>query len=484
MIGVWDTVELEFEGKTAGNPFTDYEIYGEFTSGNGVKKASGFYDGDGVYKIRFMPEQEGCYSYRVYGSFSDKEFCGSFEAGKATSSGPVKAKGRHFVYSDGTPYYSIGTTCYGWSNQREELQDQTIDTLRESSFNKIRFCIFPKHYDYNYRDPARFPYIGTPVSRVGINKFTFEDYYNISPENKWDLTRFDTEYFKMIDRNIVRLMELGIEADLILFHPYDRWGFSNMPAEANELYLKYVTARFSAYRNVWWSLANEYDLCKSKTIEDWENYADIVTKNDPYSHLISIHNCVKLYDFTKPWVTHCSVQRQVGENELDNIYSWLDKYNKPIVIDEMCYEGNIEQYWGNISGQEMTRRMWKTVVLGAYPGHSECYLNEDIWWSHGGRLYGESYKRFGFLHRIMSEIGFLHPVDYTAAENTDGSVRLEYYGEHRPCYKIFKLGDERCRIEVIDTWGMTVEDMGIHSGNVKIELPAREYMAVRITKQR
>lgn len=54
----------------------------------------------------------------------------------------------------------------------------------------------------------------------------------------------DTEYFKMIDRNIVRLMELGIEADLILFNPYDRWGFSNMPAEANELYLKYVTARF------------------------------------------------------------------------------------------------------------------------------------------------------------------------------------------------------------------------------------------------
>ena len=229
-------------------------------------------------------------------------------------------------------------------------------------------------------------------------------------------------------------------------------------------------------------LANEYDLCKNKTIKDWENYARIVTSNDPYSHLISIHNCVKLYDFTKPWVTHCSVQRQVGENELDNIYNWLDKYNKPIVIDEMCYEGNIEQHWGNISGQEMTRRMWKTVILGAYPGHSECYLNEDIWWSHGGSLYGESHKRFGFLLRIMTETGQLHPVDYMAAENEDGTARLEYYGEHRPCYKIFELDENQHKIEVIDTWNMTIEDRGIHSGTVKIDLPVREYMAIKITK--
>lgn len=26
---VWDTAEFAFKGKTSGNPFTDYEIYGE-----------------------------------------------------------------------------------------------------------------------------------------------------------------------------------------------------------------------------------------------------------------------------------------------------------------------------------------------------------------------------------------------------------------------------------------------------------------------
>ena len=61
-------------------------------------------------------------------------------------------------------------------------------------------------------------------------------------------------------------MELGIEADLIVMHPYDRWGFSMMSKEEDDLYWKYVIARFAAYRNVWWSLANEYDLMPQKSL--------------------------------------------------------------------------------------------------------------------------------------------------------------------------------------------------------------------------
>lgn len=480
---VWDVAEFEFHGYSDKNPFVDYEIFGEFTSENETKTVSGFYDGNGIYRIRFMPSFEGEYKYRVYGSFSDTKYTGSFTVSGISGHGMVSADGTHFKYSDGTPYYSIGTTCYAWACQSKELQAQTIESLKNSAFNKIRFCIFPKHYDYNYRNPIMFPYEGTPVDNSKINKYNFEDYRADNTENCWNFSKFNTEYFKMLDRNIEALMELGIEADIILFHPYDRWGFSKMPAEANDLYLKYVTARYSAYRNVWWSLANEYDLCEYKTVDDWEHYAEIVTENDLYGHLISIHNCVELYDFSKPWVTHCSIQRQVGELELDNIPKWTEKYQKPIVIDEMCYEGNIEQYWGNISAQEMTRRMWKTVILGAYPGHSECYLNDDIWWSHGGKLYGESHKRFRFLHKVMTECGRLHPIDYTIAENEDGSVKLQYFGEHRPCYKVFNFGNEKYQIDIIDTWNMTVEDKGAFTGTVKIELPAREYMAIRWIKR-
>ena len=91
-------------------------------------------------------------------------------------------------------------------------------------------------------------------------------------------------------------MILGIEADIILFHPYDRWGFCHMPDWADELYLKYVTARYSAYHNVWWSLSNEYDLNPFRTIADWERYAKIIMENDPYGHMRSIHNCMAFYE--------------------------------------------------------------------------------------------------------------------------------------------------------------------------------------------
>ena len=97
----------------------------------------------------------------------------------------------------------------------------------------------------------------------------------------------------------------GIEC----INPYDRWGFSDMGKEADDLYWNYCAARFSAYRNVWWSLANEYDILRNKTLADWERYASILCEKDPYKHLRSVHNCLTYYDYTRPWVTHCSVQR-------------------------------------------------------------------------------------------------------------------------------------------------------------------------------
>ena len=70
--------------------------------------------------------------------------------------------------------------------------------------------------------------------------------------------------------------------------------------EDDDRYWKYVLARFSAYRNVWWSLANEYDLMHEKTLSDWERYASIICEKDPYHHLRSIHNCKAYYDYNLP----------------------------------------------------------------------------------------------------------------------------------------------------------------------------------------
>ena len=51
----WDVLEVTVSGPKEGNPFCDQWIKGTFCCKNEKKTVDGFYDGDGVYKVRFMP---------------------------------------------------------------------------------------------------------------------------------------------------------------------------------------------------------------------------------------------------------------------------------------------------------------------------------------------------------------------------------------------------------------------------------------------
>jgi len=120
-----------------------------------------------------------------------------------------------------------------------------------------------------------------------------------------------------------------------------------MPAEADDRYLRYVLARLSAYRNVWWSLANEYDLMKAKSTQDFDRFFHIVEQHDPSSHLRSVHYSRVMYDYARPWVTHASLQTY----DFNAAPGYLEAWRKPVVYDEIMYEGNLNRRWGNISGQ-------------------------------------------------------------------------------------------------------------------------------------
>ena len=54
----WGMLEVSVNGPTEGNPFTEQSFFGTFTSKNEKVRATGFYDGEGVYKVRFMPSFE------------------------------------------------------------------------------------------------------------------------------------------------------------------------------------------------------------------------------------------------------------------------------------------------------------------------------------------------------------------------------------------------------------------------------------------
>lgn len=497
----WGVFEVSCEGISEGNPFVERQIVGHFAGGNERVDVEGFYDGDGIYRVRFMPSFEGSYRFTIDGNYGGGVEEGAFDVtppGEGNH-GPVRvANTYHFAYEDGTPYYPLGTTCYVWDLQSDERIEQTILTLKDSAFTKIRFCILPKHYDYNLGEPRSYPYEGTPMDSGVLTKDNFMGYMGKSEGNHFDLERFNPQHFRHIEACIGRLGKLGIEADLIVMHPYDRWGFSSMTKEQDALYWNYVIARFAAYRNVWWSLANEYDLLFHKTIEDWEGYAKILSRKDPYHHLRSIHNCRPFYDHSRPWITHCSIQRQDLYKSAEFVNEWRERYQKPVVLDEIAYEGNIQHGWGNISAQEMLRRFWEAVCRGGYPGHGETYLHEEdiLWWSHGGQLHGESHKRFHLLYQIMKETPGLGLAPYEKCgwdevcavpeEEFMSPVKsyyLYYYSFMRPSFREYYFDDETAyEVKVIDTWEMTVESKGIFTGKFRVELPGKAYMAVQIKK--
>lgn len=73
----WGIYEVALDGPKEGNPFTEQRVTGTFHSINETVSCDGFYDGDGIYRIRFMPSFEGEYTYQIQTTFG-KEYEGHF----------------------------------------------------------------------------------------------------------------------------------------------------------------------------------------------------------------------------------------------------------------------------------------------------------------------------------------------------------------------------------------------------------------------
>jgi hypothetical protein len=507
----WDRFEVALKHTYTGNSFMDVKLSATFTSKDSTYIIDGFYDGDNTFKIRFMPEKTGSWQYVTKSNvpqFNNKK--GWFDCVKAIGNnhGIVRVSNMYsFKYADGKDYYPVGTTSYAWNHMGRQLQETTLQTLKTSSFNKVRMCVFPKNYDLVKEEPEIYPFVA-----IGIEK---------GPDGKerktWDFTTFNPAFFTVLEKQIDELNKIGIEADLILFHPYDkgRWGFDSLSMDVNIRYIKYITARLGAFRNVWWSVANEWDLVKYKSHDEWITLSKTVAASDPYHHLLSIHGSTAKYiEYWLPYFTHVSIQDESPVLNWGAASILRNAYYKPVIYDEVGYEGNLKSRWGRYSGEEMTYLMWMGIIGGTYVTHGESYMFKDatdtIFWAKGGTFKGTSWKRAGFLKKILEESpGPLEPADisrdfYTATAGK--GYYIVYFGKEMNENWFFNLPVKnakfekpkpgmRYKVEVIDTWDMTVEtyqevfelsaanDSRFYDKEMKkIKLPLKPYIALRITE--
>jgi hypothetical protein len=493
----WGVFETALSGPASGNPFTDVQLSARFTHENSAIDVKGFYDGDGVYRIRFMPDATGDWQYVTRSNIARLSGIGdSFicTAPTGNNHGPVRVRYTyHFAYADGRPFVPIGTTCYNWAHESEAVQAQTLATLKSSPFDKVRMMLLP-----GKKPAALYPY-----ARDAAGHF--------------DPGRFDPVFFHHLEQRIAQLGDEGIQADLILFNPYHKgvmdW-FDGLDDAADDRYLEYVVSRLGAYRNIWWSLANEYGQVKHKTDDDWDHFFQIVRENDPYAHLRSIHNAAKFYDSSKSWVTHASIQNGSAVADFGRAVLYRELVQKPVVYDEVCYEGNIDRRWGDLSGEEMVKRFWLGTIAGTYVGHGEVLTDPAggvAWTSGGGKLLGQSPARIAFLRKILEDgpAEGIDPIDETYETRFGGKAGefyIVYFGDDTPAEWIFSLPRDpphkdalnagmNFHVDILDTWNMTIRPVdrvfttGMPGdsrypavGDAVIKLPGKPYIALRIER--
>jgi hypothetical protein len=474
----WGMFELSLAGPSGGNPFKDISLTAAFTQGHRSVQVTGFYDGDGMYLVRFMPDAPGRWEYETQSSA--KELAGHSGGFTCTppspgNHGPVETAHQfHFEHADGTSYFPFGTTTYAYLFATDEAAAESLVGMKQY-FNKSRLCVLPKPLGPD--GPKLLPFPNPTSDKNGRG-------------GKPDYTRFNPAYFQLLERRLMDLQKANIEADLILFHPYDAWGYKAMGAENDDFYLRYVIARLSAFRNVWWAIANEYDLVRSKTMSDWDRFFRITQAEDPYSHLRSIHHSRVIYDQSKPWVTHASLQSYDFEKSADRRAAW----NKPIVYDEIQYEGDVDRRWGNLSAEEMTRRFWLATVRGVYASHGEVFGTTDDdptpqpTWSDAGKLRGESAPRILFLRHLLEKITKVGLNEYEGAyylsAGTPNELILYYFDYHRPARYDFPLPTTaNFSGTLIDPYAMTMTPVpGTFTGKSRLSLPSKPYRAVLFQK--
>ncbi|MDR0999313.1 MAG: DUF5060 domain-containing protein [Clostridiales bacterium] len=486
----WGIFEIELKAKTEfDNPFTQGELAAKFVIGGKSVNVFGFYDGDNIWRIRFMPQEEGEYSFLI--SSNMPEFTG--QTGSFTcmppsegNHGPVRVyKKYHFAYDDGEPFFVLGTSCYAWTTRSDEMRKQTLESLSQYAFTKLRFGFFPKrlqglpNIDITY-DPPILPYEGE--------------------RGHLDLQRFNPVYFRRFEEDVRALLNMGIEADIMLFHFYDFgfWGINpGLTAEEDLLYVRYMAARLSAFRNIWWCISNEYDLLLTPLSErehiieavsnqkDWDAIGKQLKAADPYNHLISIHNFtvgrVAGYD----WLSHTSFQ---NGNTYSLVLESKRRYGKPAIADEYGYEGNIfGNAWGDRTPEEETLRHMQAIMAGGYASHGESYIvggnKRDIFWAYGGKMVGKSAAKLSYFRHIIEscpftdmdpEIPMMHESGgLCLAKGSDVFLMFFRYPDKRGGFNFFTT-DMRKNYEMTlyDLWNcVELEKRIVSKGFVEVYMP-------------
>jgi Protein of unknown function (DUF4038)/Domain of unknown function (DUF5060) len=362
-----------------GHPF-DTGISGEFTGPHGARlRVPGFYDGDGVWKIRFAPPSPGTWSLRTVSA--SPELNGKEAVVEAIANRNPRIHGIlrvdpehpfHFRFEDGTRYFLMGYEAdWLWGadmlDPSRKLMHRLIDQIAARGFNYVLVNVYAydtrwcpgKSNPWDFGPAPLYPWAGT----------------NSQPDH----SRLNPAFFKIYDGMMQALLEKGVIAQ-VMFKVYNKgvnWPTRDGPDEAR--YFRYVTARYEAYPNVVWDYSKEGWREPDNALK--KRLIDLVRAGDAYGHLMTLHDDDRYafdpqYSRDLDFLTEQKHAAYAGWIAFGrNLRAW------PVLNAEFGYELGVEPLPTQTQPDQVD---WKTLLDHAYRiyfagGYAAYYYNNTAW---------------------------------------------------------------------------------------------------------
>jgi len=378
----WEPHDFALASATAhDNPFAVPFSAVVQTPESGTFVAEGFYDGDGTCKVRIAPYAEGVWTLTTRST--DPALDGRTVTFRCVPQTNPNVHGglrvdperpHYFLWEDGSRYFLCGYECdWLWALDMDNPKLPTLvpflDKLAAHGFNQILLNAYAHDCDWrrgrtgndDYGPPPMFAWQGT----------------NEHPDH----SRFNLAFWRHYDLMMEALYRRGIVAH-VMIKVYNK--MVNWPAKGSsldDLYFRWVVARYAAFSNVVWSFSkesnNEPDLAYK--IERCR----FVRRHDPYRRLITTHDDEAVYN--------SGAYNDVLDFHSDQHHSnWrvetLRKRREnawPVVNVEFGYEhgpGGVKDWTYAVvqPPKELCRRAWEICTAGGYVVYYYTYTAWDV----------------------------------------------------------------------------------------------------------
>ena len=198
---------------------------------------------------------------------------------------------------------------------------------------------------------------------------------------KPDHSRFNLAYWQHFDRVMDAMNRRGIVAHLMI-KVYNK--MVNWPAKGSaedDLYFRWLIARYAAYPNLHWDLSKEANNEKDRAYKTGR--LRFLRQNDPYRRPITVHDDRKTYDE--------GAYNNLADYRSDQQHSkWhatilehRAEHNWPVVNVEFGYEHGPQgigdkTYTVVQPPEEVCRRAWEVCMAGAYGAYYYTYTAWDV----------------------------------------------------------------------------------------------------------